>query len=373
MNLLRLSIHTFLILELCTIFIPSSFAFHKPGETDTVKIGLLISDKNSLTAMNGAELAIRKANENGGFKGDPFHLIVRSMEGLWGTGSKEAVNLIFNEKVWAILGSHDGRNAHLVEQVAAKTHIVFLSAWSGDPTLSQAFVPWFFSCVPNYFQQATALIEDIYDRKKFIRIAICSDSSYDSKMAVKSLIKKIKSEGKKEPLQFYYDNSSQIFSDLTDKIKKTAVDCIILCGHPSASVRLISQLKSERTEPAIYGSLTILDENKISDNDILQYQNVVFISSGNWLSPEAVDFREEYKKAYGNLPGEVAAYSYDGTNLIIEAVRKAGPDREKIQKSLREINYIGVTGSIQFDDKGNRKGQIGLMRIINGNRVPAER
>ncbi len=83
------------------------------------------------------------------------------MEGPWGTGSKQAVELIFDEEVWAILGSHDGRNAHLVEQVSAKSRVVFMSAWSGDPTLSQAFVPWFFNCVFNDLQVSDVLIDEI--------------------------------------------------------------------------------------------------------------------------------------------------------------------------------------------------------------------
>ncbi|MDX1285295.1 MAG: ABC transporter substrate-binding protein, partial [Draconibacterium sp.] len=113
-----------------------------------IKIGLLISNKNQTEARNGAELAVKEFNESGGFQGRKIELITRSMEGPWGTGTKQTVNLVFNEKVWAILGSHDGRNAHLVEQVIAKTHIPFVSAWSADPTLAQAYVPWFFNVVP---------------------------------------------------------------------------------------------------------------------------------------------------------------------------------------------------------------------------------
>ena len=119
-----------------------------------LKIGLLISDKNAVAAKNGAELAILQANKMGGFNGRSFELVVRSMEGPWGSGAKEAVKMIFDDEVCAIMGSIDGRNAHVVEQVTTKSRTVFLSVWSGDPTLSQAFVPWFFSCVPNNNQQA---------------------------------------------------------------------------------------------------------------------------------------------------------------------------------------------------------------------------
>lgn len=98
------------------LFVPNVQASKNPeGPDKTVKIGLLIHDNKSVAAKHGAEMAVRKANEKGGFNGRPFQLVVHSMEGPWGTGSKEAVNLIFEEKVWAIMGSHDGRNADLVQ------------------------------------------------------------------------------------------------------------------------------------------------------------------------------------------------------------------------------------------------------------------
>ena len=172
------------------------------GNDKTVKIGLLVPDSTSKAARYGAELAIMKANEKGGFKGKPFQLVVKSMEGPWGTGSKQAVDLIFKENVCALMGSHDGRNAHLVEQVTAKTRKVFLSAWAGDPTLTQAFVPWYFSCVPNDNQQSDAFIEEIYNKRKTTKIAVVSDNSYDSKLALASFVKKLKEPVMKLPSSY---------------------------------------------------------------------------------------------------------------------------------------------------------------------------
>jgi len=139
---------------------------------EPIKIGLLIADSTAIEARNGAELAIKEVNEKGGIHGRRIELITRSMEGVWGSGSSEVVDMVFNEDVWAILGSHDGRNAHLVEQVIAKTRVVFLSAWASDPTLSQAYVPWYFSAVPNDIQQANALIEEIYTHRKHEKVLV---------------------------------------------------------------------------------------------------------------------------------------------------------------------------------------------------------
>jgi ABC-type branched-subunit amino acid transport system substrate-binding protein len=37
-----------------------------------------------------------------------------------------------------------------------------------------------------------------------------------------------------------------------------------------------------------------------------------------------------------------------------------------IQKSLQKINFRGVTGSIKFDEKGNRMGNFETVMIKNG-------
>ena len=208
----------YIIITICVLTIQNDYAFQDTSSiAKTVKIGLLINNNSTVAARNASEMAIEIANKEEGPDGLHFQLVVRSMEGPWGTGSKEAVNMVFTEKVWAIMGSHDGRNAHLVEQVIAKTGIVFLSAWATDPTLSQAFVPWYFSCEPNDIQQADALIEEIYDKRQMNKIATISDKSYDSSVALESFLKQLKKVGKPGPKQLFYDRSDKEFNDLAHK------------------------------------------------------------------------------------------------------------------------------------------------------------
>ena len=337
------------------------------NQDKTIKIGLLLPDSNSIAARQGADIAINEANAKGGMKGRPFQLVVRSMEGPWGTGSRETVDLIFEEKVWAILGSHDGRNAHLVEQAATKTHVIFLSAWAGDPTLSQAFVPWFFNCVPNDRQQAEALIDEIYTKRKIDRIAIISDNDYDSKQAVKNLMSIIKTTGKNEPAQLVLNNSDEELNVLLDKINVANVSCIIIFCRSSASLKIIRQIRKRNMSQPLFGSLSLLNENVLSEQDLQVLDDLLLIPSGNWPLSKSSAFILNYRRLYGQNPGMVAHYAYDGMNLLIEAIKEAGaPEREMIQKSLQEIHYEGVTGLIQFDDKGNRMGPFKITHLKNG-------
>jgi len=370
MRLYPAVLHIFFILVITGFITPDVNALQITGRQDsTIKIGLLIQNNNSFAARQGAELAILKANETDGYKRKKFQLVVRSMEGPWGTGSKQAVDLIFDEKVAVLMGSHDGRNAHLVEQVSTKACIIFLSCWAGDLTLSQAFVPWFFSCIPNDLRQADALFEEVYNKRKLNNIAAISDNGYDSKLTMESFVKKAESEGKHISLQLHYDIQNKDFNDLIIKINKADITGIILFSQPSASLNIIKKLEQKKMTQTVFGSLSLLDEDEMPDHNLSDYKNIVLIYPRNLSGSKGLAFREEYMRKYGKLPGVVAAYSFDGMNILIEAIRKSGLDREKIQKTIAKMRYAGVTGLIQFDEKGKRIGTPGFMEIKNGVQV----
>ena len=338
--------------------------------TEKVKIGLLINNNSTIEARFGAEMAIQEANEKGGVNGRKFQLVTRSMEGPWGTGSKEAVNLIFKEEVWAIMGSHDGRNAHLVEQVTTKTQLVFLSAWASDATLSQAFVPWYFSCVPNHNQQASLLADEIYKKREITKIATISDNGYDSNLALKSFLREVKAIGQPAPTQLFYNvGDHKEFNALINRISKSGVNGIVLFGYPSASFRYIKKLRQNNMNQPVFGPLSLLGEDKFVVAELENYENIILISSVNWLGLKGISFKKEFQKQYNKLPGTVAAYAYDGMNILIEAIRNTGFDREKIQEAMSKINYEGITGTIRFDDKGNRVDAAELIEIDNGSTI----
>jgi branched-chain amino acid transport system substrate-binding protein len=336
--------------------------------SDPIKIGLLIPDNKSIAAKQGAELAILHANQKAGQTGNHFILVIKTLEGPWGTGSKQAIDLIFFDKVSALMASCDGRNAHLIEQAATKSRVVLMSVRSGDPTLSQAFVPWFFNCAPNYNQQADAFIEEIYNKRKSGKIAVVSDNDYDSQLARDSFIKRSLLAGKDEPMKLSFNKNSDNSDSIVDLIKRTGVQTLLFSGNSKKAGRLIEKLKTLKSSVSIYKSLVLSDEEINSEKE---FENVRFISTGTTTETEV--FRNEYKKTYGTNPDIVAGLAYDGMNLLIEAIRSSGIDRENIQKALLKIRSEGVTGSIKFDEKGNRVGRFSMMQIKNGLPMPVEK
>jgi branched-chain amino acid transport system substrate-binding protein len=338
---------------------------------ETINIGLIVSSqvsKNELAraASDGAELAIKQANNAGGYDHKDFRLMVRSCDGPWGVAAKQAVSLITDYGVKALLTSLDGRNAHLIEQVATKAKVMMLSTRATDPTLSQAFVPWYFRCVPDDNLQAEALANELVKYRRHSNFIVVSENSNDSRLASGSFIKRLKKIEAGVPEQFIYDQLKPDFNELMKQIRKTGISYIVLFGGPENSLRFIKVLSESARKYVIYGPCSIMGEKNTLKEFWNFADNMVLTSPDLWFTPKGKKFQEVFQETYGYLPGPAAAYAYDGMNMLVEAIQKGGLEQEKIVNFMAGIKYEGVTGTIQFDDKGNRKNRTGIMEITDG-------
>src|SRR5216117_3074725 len=90
-------------------------------------------------------------------------------------------------------------------------------------------------------------------------------------------------------------------------------------------------------------------------------------------SAAAKQFGEAYKKKFGKNPEPYAAESYVATAIAIKAleeVTKGGkaPTREALGSAIRKVKYNGMTGSIEFDDKGDpKKASYYVMQVTTDN------
>lgn len=332
----------------------SRSAEKQAGTGDTVKIGLLISDIQMKEARRGAELAVREANQKNQLNGRVVKLITRSMEGPWGTGAKQTVDLVFNQKVWAIVGSHDGRNAHLAEQVIAKTQVVYISAWSGDPTLAQAYVPWYFSVVPNNIQQGKALVDDIYFQKKFKKVVALADEEYDSENLLKYFVEEVQ-KGNEIMLEIVrYKTSDFNLKKLVNKIDQQQSEAVVLLGRSHESREILKLLQTARLNTVVYCAVCAQGEDPQQIFNPADFENTMLVDAGFWSSEKGRRFILNYKNEYDTLPSATAAYAYDALCLIFSVIRESDYNREIFKEEIRNTIFEGLTGTIQFDRLGNR-------------------
>src|SRR5262245_27687549 len=92
-------------------------------------------------------------------------------------------------------------------------------------------------------------------------------------------------------------------------------------------------------------------------------------------------FLDAYKKKFNADPILYSPFTYDAANLLIAAMQKANSaDPAKYLPELQKISFTGATGSIAFDEKGDRKdaemtiftmkaGKIEPLAVIKGGKT----
>ena len=139
-----------------------------PGRDDAAPAGLTEvrlgyfgpsdeTDPEGGSFWRGASLAVSDANADGGCDGLPLRLVPAWSASPWSAGIALLTRAVFEQRVWAVVGSIDGAASHLAEQVAAKALVTVVSPGSTDETVNMANVPWMFSGLPSDAAQAPVL------------------------------------------------------------------------------------------------------------------------------------------------------------------------------------------------------------------------
>jgi ABC-type branched-subunit amino acid transport system substrate-binding protein len=81
------------------------------------------------------------------------------------------------------------------------------------------------------------------------------------------------------------------------------------------------------------------------------------------------EFREAFRKRFGEEAETFASHAYDGMNMLIWAVQVAGLNRAKIRDVLayRATSWKGVTGDIMLSACLDDVGDVYLAKWENGN------
>jgi branched-chain amino acid transport system substrate-binding protein len=90
------------------------------------------------------------------------------------------------------------------------------------------------------------------------------------------------------------------------------------------------------------------------------------------IPPQAASkkFLDAYKLRFNADPILYAPFTYDSTNLLIEAMKKAdSADPAKYLPELKRISFAGSTGRIEFDDKGDRKNAEITIFTMKGGKI----
>ena len=146
------------------------------------------------------------------------------------------------------------------------------------------------------------------------------------------------------------NKGEQDYSSLVTRLKSQAPDAVFWTAYYADGALLMKQLRQSG-----YAKMIALGDG---NNSPKLFEIAGRAADGAYcfsnpsveFLPGAKGFAEEYRKKFGQAPGPYSALSYDGMDLLADAVRRAGgTDKAKIIAALKATkDFQGIAGPISF-------------------------
>lgn len=348
----------------------------EPKGLTEVRIGVLAPLEGNVLVpqgtqlLQGATLAVEEANARGGYKGLPFAIIPHNDVGLWGAAANEVVKM-GDEGVWAIMGTIDDINSHVGIRVALKLEIPWVNTSDPDPTFTETNIPWVIRCIADDRQSCYALVDRIYKQQGLKRVAVLRANNRYGRVGVMEFRDAAHREGSPIVLEVRYNEGETRFDTQLERIRNSRPDAVVLWGNALEMGLILNQMREMGMDYPVFASdravnpqfIEIAGENANGVITTCQY-------NPRADNPKLKAFQQNYRDRFGIEPDVFAAHAYDGMNMTIDAIQRAGLNRALIRDLLTDLKtyqgYQGVTGEIILDASWNDVGAIFMAEIRNG-------
>jgi branched-chain amino acid transport system substrate-binding protein len=317
--------------------------------------------------LRGVQLAVAEANESGDA---PVRLEVRSEEGQWGTVGNDAVFLVSERHVDAMITPSDGGASHLILQVSGRMRIPVASLCS-DSSVTYAGVPWAIRVVPRTDQEAEALFAAA-------RRSDCSPLHWWAVVPGGRPGRAVRRDlataahVTATPLERIIDGGEPKtdLASLVHLIATTAPDGVLIWLPPSRAGTVAAALRAAGYGGRLAGPTPLDSPEFVAAAGAAAIGLLVtnFRADAD-LRVRADKFEKQFQRRYDTKPDFSAAAAYDAARVLIETLRRAGDSTGYRQFPLA-LPTAGVTGVIHFDNSGNRTDALQVLTCQQGRFVP---
>jgi branched-chain amino acid transport system substrate-binding protein len=345
---------------------------------DEIKIGVMApltedwaSEGKDMVKV--VQILADQVNEAGGVNGAKLVLEVADDEGKPKTAALAAQKLV-TAGVVAVVGTYGSSITEASQDIYDEAGIVQVATGSTSIRLSEKGLARFFRTCPRDDEQGRVLAANV-KALGFKRVAIVHDNTVYSKGLADESRAIFQADGLEEVFYDAITAGDHDYSATLTKIKAADPDVIVFTGYyPEAAMILRQKHDMGWDVPVIGGDAT-------NNSDLLVIAGKEAAAGYYFVSPPALGemttesakaFAEVYLAKHGAPPSSVwAVLAGDAFSVIVEAIKHAGPDPDKMAEFLKTglEGFEGLSGPIAFNDKGDRVGELYRLYRVSGEGV----
>jgi len=338
---------------------------------EPIKIGAVLSLTGPGAGLgqaerNGIQLAEKLINEKGGIKGRPLQILVEDDGSKADIAKSKAENLVFNEKVKAIIGPSLTASTGAVAAITNAQQLPQF-AITGLGLAIELTYKSVFHMMPPQSLNARAMLEYTTKGLKARRLGVLHDSGY-GQLVTNALKEQAGSYAVEFVAVEKFEVGATDVSTQAAKVRAANPDALLIIATNPIPFRNARQMRIEQPIVSAIGSSAYQYVKGMGEfgHDIVFPEFVV----GEDPMPYQVDFVNLYKKAFNDLPKNYEAAGWDAVHALARAMEKVGPDAapDVLAKALREP-YKGVLASYNFgapDMTGIELSSYVYSKLVNG-------
>jgi branched-chain amino acid transport system substrate-binding protein len=320
---------------------------------------------------NGARLAIEEANAakitiDG--KQVKFALVAEDDQADPKVGTTVAQKMV-DAKVVGVVGHLNSGVTIPASSIYNQATIPMITGSATNPKLTEQGYKNVFRVVARDDQQGPAVASYLAANNKPKVVAVIDDATAYGEGIANEVEKTLKAANIEVlPREKGTDKTTDWKAILT-KLRGRNPDAVFYGGMDATGGPLLKQGRELGIKAVFsFGDGACTDKMKELAGDAAEG----LLCSQAGIPPQAASkkFLDAYKKKFNVDPILYSPFTYDATNLLIEAMKKANStDPKKYLPELQKISFTGASGPISFDDKGDRKDAEITMFSIKGGKL----
>ncbi|MEN6364013.1 MAG: ABC transporter substrate-binding protein [Rectinema sp.] len=324
-----------------------------------------------LSTKNGMELAVEEWNAAGGLLGKQIKLIVEDDKGDPAEGAAVFSKLIEQDKVVAIVGGITSRVALAGAPIAQAAKVPMMTPTATNEKVTQIGDYIYRSCFIDPFQ-GTVAARFAFDDLGVRNAAVIFDLGNDyAKGLSETFSASLQSLGGQIVASEGYASGVTDFRAQLTKIVQSKPDCLYIPAYYN-DVGLIAKQVRELgyTGPLVGSDGWDSSELVKIAGDSVDGGYFTNHYSKDDTRPEVQAIVQKYTAKFGAAPDALAVLAYDGMNIMLDAIKRAGKtNNEAIRDALKATDLAAVGGQITFDEFRNPVKSVVIIEMKGGEQV----
>lgn len=330
-------------------------------DSDTIKVGAIFSITGPASflgapAQKTVEMLADQINAQGGLHGRKIELIIMDSQGSPERTLSFARQLIEEHNVFAILGPSTSGETMRIKDVCEEAQVILISCAAAEaivnPVASHVFK------TPQKDSQAAIRIFKTLNDMGINRIGIMSSNTGFGNAGRGQLQNHAADYGITIAISETYDHDATDLTGVLAKIRETNVGAIVNWSIEPAQSIIARNMRQIGFDVPLFqshgfGNIRYVEAAGPAANGIIFPAGRLLVAD---LLPDdhpqkevLVNYKNDYEKLYGEDASTFGGHAYDAFMILVEAIREAGVDREKVRTAIENMQgFVGTGGIFNF-------------------------